>query len=84
MENPIKMDDLRGKTPYFRKHPFGIHPTPVALASGFSTRPGGCRCTDKADSQVRIDLGDGFLLVADFSVLYVNIYIFTYIVGILT
>ena len=26
MENPIKMDDLGGKTHYFRKHPYKYHP----------------------------------------------------------
>ena len=30
---------------------------------------------------MRIDLGDGFFFVADFVVLCVNIYIFTYIVA---
>ena len=83
MENPINPWMIWGEKPhYFRFNTrlgyiqTGGWPWP----RDFPTRPGGCRCP-KADSQVRIDLGDGFLLVAEFSVLYVNIYMFTYIVA---
>ena len=83
MENPINPWMIWGENPLFSvQHPFGIHPTNRwPWPRDFLTRPGGCRCTDKADSQVRGFRGWFFYCSWFFVVITVNIQIFTYIVA---